>query len=260
MLRQKLYSAGLLISCSLITLGNIQLGSNPGTRNAAGTDTITSIGTNTIISNDPDITQADFYLNPTALQFAKEYVKKNSWGLETLKKRSQSSFSIINSVFSKYDIPLELKYMAIVESNLNTDTVCNSSGATGIWQLMPFTASELGLKITDNTDERLHIYKSSAAAAKYLKRLYAEFEDWLLVIAAYNSGPAKVTRAINLSGYNNFWQLQNFLPAETRNHVKKFVSVMYFFEEQKIASAVEVNNPRSARDLAQKEITNPKML
>ena len=158
--------------------------------------------------------------------------KKNSWGLEKIKERSQSNFKIINSVFSKYDIPPELKYMAVVESNLNADTVCNSSGATGIWQLMPFTALELGLKITDDIDERLHIYKSSAAAAKYLKQLYAEFGDWLLVIAAYNSGPAKVTRAINLSGQNEFWQLQNFLPAETRNHVKRFVSVLYFFEEQ----------------------------
>lgn len=224
MLRRKLYSAGLLIYCSLITAGNIQKGSDTGTKNITGNDTI--------ISQVPISTPSDFDLNPTALLFAKEYVKKNNWGLEKLIKRSRSSLKIINSVFSKYDIPTELKYMAIVESNLNTDTVCNSTGATGIWQLMPVTALELGLKITEDSDERLHIYKSSAAAAKYLKQLYAEFGDWLLVIAAYNSGPAKVTSAINLSGHHNFWQLQNFLPAETRNHVKRFVSVLYFFEEQ----------------------------
>lgn len=259
MLRQKLYSTGLLIYCSLITFGNIQKGSDTRTKNVTGTDTIISTDTETIISHDPIFTLSDFDLNPTALQFAKEYVKKNSWGLEKLKKRSQSSFTIINSVFSKYDIPPALKYMAIVESNLNTDTVCNRSGATGIWQLMSVTARELGLKITDDGDERLHIYKSSAAAAKYLKKLYAEFGDWLLVIAAYNSGPAKVTRAINLSGYHNFWQLQNFLPAETRNHVKKFVSVLYFFEEQNKA-AIMVHHPRSARGLAHKEFTKPKML
>jgi membrane-bound lytic murein transglycosylase D len=233
MLRQKLYSAGLLIYCSLITAGNIQKLPGTGTKNVTGTDTI--------ISNEPVFTVPGFDLNPVALEFAKEYVKKNSWGLEKLKKRSRSSFKIINSVFSKYDIPAELKYMAIVESNLITDTVCNSSGATGIWQLMPVTASELGLKITDDSDERLHIYKSSAAAAKYLKQLYAEFEDWLLVIAAYNSGPAKVTRAINLSGSHNFWQLQNFLPAETRNHVKKFVSLLYFFEEQNKTAPTQRN-------------------
>lgn len=224
MLRRKIYSAVLLISCSLITTGNIQKGSDAGTKTITGNDSI--------ILQEPVSTPSDFDLNPAALLYAKEYVKKNNWGLEKLKKRSRSSLKIINSVFSKYDIPTELKYMAIVESNLNADTVCNSSGATGIWQLMPVTALELGLKITDDIDERLHIHKSSAAAAKYLKQLYTEFGDWLLVIAAYNSGPAKVTRAINLSGNNNFWQLQNFLPAETRNHVKRFVSVLYFFEEE----------------------------
>lgn len=224
MLRRKLYSAVLLIFCSLITVGNIQKGSGTATKNVAGTGTI--------ISHEPVSTLPDFDLNPAALQFAKEYVKKNSWSLEKIKKRSRSGFTIINSVFSRYDIPTELKYMAVVESNLNTDIVCNSSGATGIWQLMPSTATKLGLKVSGDVDERLHIYKSSAAAAKYLKQLYAEFGDWLLVIAAYNSGPAKVTRAINLSGHNNFWQLQNFLPVETRNHVKRFVSVLYFFEGQ----------------------------
>lgn len=240
MLRQKLYSAVLLISCSLIALGNIQVGSKTGTKIFTGIDLILSTASNPIISHNPLFTLPDFNLHPTALQFAKDYVKKNSWGLEKLKKRSENSFNIINSVFSKHDVPLELKYMAIVESNLNTDTVCNRSGATGIWQLMPFTATELGLKITDDRDDRLNIYKSSAAAAKYLKKLYAEFDDWLLVIAAYNSGPAKVTRAINLSGYNNFWQLQNFLPEETRNHVKKFVSVMYYFEAQKDQSGYNI--------------------
>ena len=224
MLRGKLYCAGLLIFCSLITAGNIQQGSHTGIKKASGNATV--------ITQRPVSTPSDFDLNPAVVQFAKDYVKKNSWGLEKIKKRSQSKFTIINSVFSKYGIPPELKYMAIVESNLNTDTVCNSTGATGIWQLMPVTALELGLKITDDSDERLHIHKSSAAAAKYLKQLYAEFGDWLLVIAAYNSGPAKVTRAMNLSGHNEFWQLQNFLPAETRNHVKRFVSVLYFFEEQ----------------------------
>jgi membrane-bound lytic murein transglycosylase D len=232
MLRQKLYSAGLLIYCSLITFGNIQKGSNSLTKNVIENNATN----NTIISQESVLWLPGFDLNPTALQFAKEYVKKNTWGLEKLKKRSQSKFSIINSVFSKYNIPPEMKYMAIVESNLNTDTVCNSTGATGIWQLMPITACELGLKITDEVDERLHVYKSSTAAAKYLKQLYTEFGDWLLVVAAYNSGPAKVTHAINLSGHHNFWQLQNFLPAETRNHVKRFVSMLYFFEEQKLSN------------------------
>ena len=222
MLRRKFYNAVLLICCSLITTGNIQKDPATGLMNVAGIDTT--------ISNEPVFTLPDFDLNPTALQYAEEYITKNSWGLEKLKESSQSDLTIINSVLTRHGIPDELKYMAIVESNLNTDTVCNRTGATGLWQLMPVTARELGLKVTGDHDERLHIGKSSAAAAKYLQRLYAEFGDWLLAIAAYNSGPGKVTRAINLSGHKNFWQLEQFLPTETRNHVKRFMSVMYFFE------------------------------
>jgi membrane-bound lytic murein transglycosylase D len=193
-------------------------------------------GTYTTISHEPVFTLPDFDMNSTALLYAKEYVKKNSWGLEKLKKKSRNSLAVINSVFKKNHIPTELKYMAIVESNLNNDTVCSSTGATGIWQLMPFTACELGLKITDTGDERMNIYKSSAAVTKYLKQLYAEFGDWLLVVAAYNSGPAKVSHAIQLSGSHDFWQLQNFLPLETRNHVKRYISILYFFELQNNSS------------------------
>jgi peptidoglycan lytic transglycosylase D len=233
MLRQKLYSAGLLIYCSFITLGNIQKGSGGGTKIVTANNTIYN---DTIISQASVLTLPGLDLNQAVLQFAKDYVKKNIWDLEELKKGIQSKFTIINSVLSKYNVPHELKYLAVVESNLDTDTACSSAGARGIWQLMPVTASELGLKITDEVDERLQVYKSSAAAAKYLKQLYAEFGDWLLVTAAYNAGPAKVTRAINLSGSHTFWQLQNFLPAETRNHVKRFVSMLYFFEGQNKAS------------------------
>src|ERR1700741_1253119 len=138
MLRQKLYSAGLLIYCSLLTIGNIQKGSYTGTKNVTNNSTMVN-DNNTTISKEPVLNLPGFDLNPTALQFAKEYVKKNSWSLVKIKKRSQSKFSIINSVFSKYNIPPELKYMAVVESDLNPDTVCNSTGATGLWQLMPVT-------------------------------------------------------------------------------------------------------------------------
>lgn len=234
MLRGKLYSVGLFIYCSLVTPGSIQKGLGTGAKNFAGIDTMFSHKPVFTLSTPPNSG-----LNPAGLQFAKEYVEKNNWGLERLKKRSRSSFSIINSVFSKYDIPSELKYMAVVESNLNTDTVCSSTGATGIWQLMPVTACELGLKITDSCDERLHVYKSSRAVAKYLKQLYAQFGDWLLVVAAYNSGPGKVTRAIRLSNSHDFWRLQNLLPLETSNHVKRYMSVLHFFEGQNIAAVLK---------------------
>ena len=217
-----------MIYCSLVTFSDIQKESGSGAKRVTDNSTITS--------KQPVLNSPGFDFNPAALQFAKEYIKKNEWSLEKVKKRSEPRFLVINSVFSKYGVPAELKYLAIVESDLNADTVCNSTGATGMWQLMPVTACELGLKITDTVDERLHVYKSSTAAAKYLRQLYAEFGDWLLVIDAYNSGPGKVDRAINLSGYRNFWQLQNFLPAETRSHVKRFVATLYFFEGQNKAA------------------------
>ena len=222
MLRQKFYNAGLLILCSLLTVGNIKNMQQAGAHQV--------IEAPAIVSQEPVFTPTDFDLNPAALRYATAYIEENNWGLERLKKRSNSTFKIINSVFAKHSIPQELKYMAVVESNLDSDTVCNTSGATGIWQLMPFTASELGLKISDTYDERLHIYKSSVAVAKYLKQLHQEFGDWLLVIAAYNSGPAKVIRAIQSSGSDDFWKIQNLLPTETRNHVKKYLSVLHFFE------------------------------
>lgn len=230
MLRRNFYAAILLTCCSLINGCNIHRAPVTAIKNLTVTDTMIS---HEPVFTLPDLAPSDFELNPAALQYAIDYVRKNSWGLEKLKENSQSNLTVINSVFTKYEIPHELKYMAVVESNLNTNIVCNSTGATGIWQLMPVTARELGLEVNDDRDERLHIGKSSAAAAKYLKQLYTEFGDWLLVIAAYNAGPAKVTRAINLSGNTDFWQLQNFLPAETRNHVKRFMSVLYFFEENK---------------------------
>ena len=216
----------MLFYCFLIiTTSNIQKTSSNAAIKSFVADTI-------VISNEPVFTLPDFDLNPSALQFAKVYVEKNNWGLVRLRKNSQRQLAVINSVFEKKGIPTELKYMAIVESNLNTDTVCSSTGATGVWQLMPETACELGLKITNDCDERFDVYKSSAAVTKYLKQLYAQFGDWLLVVAAYNSGPTKVARAIQLSGKNNFWQLESFLPAETRNHVKRFISLLYFFDAQ----------------------------
>ena len=173
----------------------------------------------------------DSSINPKALKFANAYLKKNGVGLSKLKKRNKKSFEVIHSVFSKYEIPADLKYLAVVESNLKTDLV-SSKGAKGVWQFMPTTGREQGLTITDDYDERLHVYKSSVAAAKYLKLLYSDFGDWLLVVAAYNSGPGYVHRAIKKSGSRDFWELQNYLPKETRYHVKKYISVHYYFNEQ----------------------------
>jgi hypothetical protein len=95
---------------------------------------------------------------------------------------------------------------------------------------MPETAQVLGLKVNRRCDERSNYYKSTIAAAKYLRDLYTLFDDWLLVLAAYNGGPKPVYTAIQKSGSRNFWVLQGYLPAESREHVKKFIATHYFFE------------------------------
>ena len=168
-------------------------------------------------------------LNKEAARFTKTYIADNSEMLEKIRQRSPKFFRIIDTVFSRYKLPLELKHLAIVESQLTT-TARSRVGAVGTWQLMATTARLLKLKVTSKYDERTHLYKSTVAAAKYLRDLHGLFDDWLLTIAAYNCGPAPVYAAIKKSGSRNFWKLQYFLPKETRNHVKKFISTHYYFE------------------------------
>jgi len=168
-------------------------------------------------------------LNRHASKFVKDYLRKEDEFLQKMKDRSPSYFKVIDAVFEKYGIPREMCYLAIVESQLRT-TAVSRVGAKGMWQLMPVTARELGLKVNGRTDERTHLYKSTVAAAKYLRDLHREFGDWLLVLAAYNSGPGTVMKAMKKSGSKNFWALQRFLPEESRGHVKRFIGIHYFFE------------------------------
>jgi membrane-bound lytic murein transglycosylase D len=170
-------------------------------------------------------------LNKHARAFVKNYIASNRSDLNAIRKRSRIPFSIIDSVFTHYGLPTQLKYLAVIESDLKTKAV-SRVGAKGPWQLMAPTAQILGLKITRKHDERTGYDKSTVAAARYLKDLYAEFGDWLLVLAAYNGGPGPVHHAIRMAGSNNFWALQYYLPAESRTHVKRFIATEYYFEGQ----------------------------
>ncbi len=163
------------------------------------------------------------------MSYTKKYIRKSKDCLVSVKKRSQVPFCIIDSVFTRYGLPVELKYLAVIESELKTSALSHV-GARGPWQLMPGTAHVLGLKVNRHCDERSNYYKSTIAAAKYLRDLYALFDDWLLVLAAYNGGPKPVYTAIHRSGSRNFWVLQKYLPAESREHVKKFIATHYYFE------------------------------
>lgn len=136
---------------------------------------------------------------------------------------------MIDKVFTTYNIPTELKYLALVESKLDSRIV-SAAGAAGLWQFMPGAAKSFGLHISGQHDERRNDYKSTVAAAKCLVYLHGIFDDWLLTLAAYNTGPAKVLSAIKKSGSRNFWVLEKYLSPETRKHVRKFISVHYHFE------------------------------
>ncbi len=168
-------------------------------------------------------------LNAHAVKFVADYKKKNAEDLELARRRSTLCFTMMDSLLNMYGVPRELKYLAVVESNLDTKAV-SQVGAVGPWQLMPTTAKILGLKITRRYDERTYYTKSTLAAAKYLRDLHAEFGDWLLVVAAYNSGPGPVYTAMEKSGSHNFWKMQQYLPEETRAHVKRFIGTHYYFE------------------------------
>lgn len=177
-----------------------------------------------------DISRAGtFVLNRHATEFVNNYISRNGDDLAKIRSRSRQSFTTIETVFKKYKLPAELKYLAVIESELKPSAV-SKVGAAGVWQLMPETAKILGLQVTAQNDERKQFGKSTKAAALYLRDLHTEFDDWLLVISAYNCGPGPVYTAIHKSGSRNFWKLQRYLPAESRDHVKKFIATHYYFE------------------------------
>ena len=146
-----------------------------------------------------------------------------------LYSKSDYFFPIFENALQKYNVPLELKYIPVIESALNPRAK-SRVGATGLWQFMFNTAKDLDLKVNSYVDERMDPIKSSEAAAKYLAELYARFNDWNLAIAAYNYGPGNIRRAIKASGYSNFWNLRGYLPKETANYVPSFIATLYLFE------------------------------
>lgn len=168
-------------------------------------------------------------VNPSAEQYMQDYLKSYGRHLERLKASSISYFNYIDGILSQYGLPRELKYLAVIESDLKS-TALSAKGARGPWQFMPSTARGYGLQVNPAVDDRIDYYKSTNAAAKYLLTLYKNLKDWLLVIAAYNGGPGRVYSAIRQSGSRNFWDLQYYLPEESRNHVKKFIATHYIME------------------------------
>ncbi|HSP12775.1 MAG TPA: LysM peptidoglycan-binding domain-containing protein [Salegentibacter sp.] len=168
--------------------------------------------------------------NPILESVIKSYLKRNKYAMENLMALSDYYFPMFEQGLDKYDIPLEIKYLAIVESALNP-RARSRVGATGIWQFMFATGKMLDLDVSSYVDERMDPERSTEAAAKYLASLYKSFGDWDMVLASYNSGPGNVSKAIRRSGGStNYWELRRFLPRETAGYVPAFLATLYIFE------------------------------
>ena len=163
----------------------------------------------------------------------KSFLKNRKRSFERLMAVSEYYFPLFEEAFDKQNVPLEIKYLAVVESALNPKAV-SRVGATGLWQFMYQTGKQYGLKIDSYVDERSDPLKASEAAAQYMKNMYAIFGDWDLVLASYNSGPGNVAKAIRRSGgQQNYWNIRKNLPKETQGYVPAFLATMYIYEYHK---------------------------
>ncbi len=183
----------------------------------------------------------------------KQYTVKQRTMSEVLLGRSSIYFPVFEDIFREKGLPLDLKYLSVVESGLRP-IATSRSGAAGLWQFMRPTGRMMGLKINRTIDERRDIEKSTEAAADYLLYLYERFDDWTLAIAAYNCGPGNLRKAIRKSGgKRNFWEIKKYLPKETREYVPKFIAISYvmnyYYEHDLVPNAPHENliNTSSAK-------------
>ncbi|TXD70267.1 LysM peptidoglycan-binding domain-containing protein [Aequorivita lipolytica] len=168
--------------------------------------------------------------NPSLESVIKQYLKNRRRGLERLMGLSEYYFPLFEQELDKHNLPLELKYLAVIESALNPRAQ-SRVGATGLWQFMFPTGKMFGLDVSSYVDERSDPYLATEAACKYLKSLNTSFNDWDLALAAYNSGPGNVSKAIRRSGgKTDYWKLRDYLPRETAGYVPAFLATMYIFE------------------------------
>lgn len=168
--------------------------------------------------------------NPSLESVIKGYLKRRRKHLEKLMALSEYYFPMFERELDNHNIPLEVKYLAIVESALKP-RARSRVGATGLWQFMFATGRQFGLEVSSYVDERSDPLMATEAASKYLASLYRIFGDWDLALAAYNSGPGNVTKAIRRSGgYENYWNIRPHLPRETAGYLPAFLATMYIFE------------------------------
>jgi len=184
-------------------------------------------------------TPFDLEFNPALEKVINSYLSRRKKYYPALMAKAKYYFPMFEQYLDQYDIPLEMKYLAIVESALRPK-IKSRVGATGLWQFMYGTGVEFDLKVSSYVDERQDPVKATIAACKYLSQLFTIFGDWDLALAAYNSGPGNVRKAIKRSGgFKNYWNIRPYLPSETASYVPAFYATMYIFEyasEHKIYS------------------------
>ncbi len=171
--------------------------------------------------------------HPALENTIKAFLKNRPKAFERLMAISEYYFPMFEEHLAKYNIPLELKYLAIVESALNPRAK-SRVGASGLWQFMYPTGKQYNLEVTSYVDERYDPLKATEAACQYLSSLYGIFGDWSMVLAAYNCGPGNVSKAIRRSGGSqNYWNIRKNLPQETANYVPAFLATFYIYEYKK---------------------------
>ena len=171
-------------------------------------------------------TELSIDYNSVTFSYVKKYLSY-SWYYKII-GLSVFYFPLFEAVLSKYGVPKELKYLAVVESALNP-RAGSPAGASGIWQFMPITGKHYGLSSNPYYSGFYDVVKSTDAAARYLKDLYKNLGDWNLAISAYNCGEGNVRKAIKKAGTKNYWQVRKFLPKETQAYVPSFIAVNYMF-------------------------------
>ena len=165
--------------------------------------------------------------NEVVRRYILRYVKHSPRQLAALQRKAEYYFPIFEDILAKHDLPYELCYMPVIESALNPQARSHM-GATGLWQFMPATGKKYGLEINSLVDERMDPIRSIEAACLFLKNLYTIFQDWNLVIAAYNCGPGNVNKAIHRAGgKRDFWSIYPYLPSETRGYLPIFIAASY---------------------------------
>ena len=183
----------------------------------------------------------DLQYNNVVKGYIEMYVIRKRELVARMMALSQFYFPMFEEQLDKYNLPLELKYLAICESALNP-LARSRSGALGLWQFMYPTGKQYGLKVSSYVDERCDPYKSTVAACEYFKYLYSLFGDWQMVLAAYNCGEGNVVRAIRRSGgKKTYWEIRPFLPYETQGYVPAFIAVNYvmsFTAEHNLYTAI----------------------